>query len=118
MLTTFRTTLQDKLGTLSFKTKALSAVVFLSLLPVVGVGGLAYIVSLNNLQNTEKDGQQLITSSFSDAVTRFISIRTKDAATMGLSPIFNNSASAKVLNRQDKEKFLNDYLDRYAFYNG
>ena len=118
MLTTFRTNLQDRLNTLSFKTKALSAAVFLSLLPVVGVGGLAYFVSFNNLQTAEKDSQQLLASSFSDTIARFISIRSRDAAAMGILPIFNNSASAKVLARQDKEKFLNEYLDRYTFYNG
>jgi methyl-accepting chemotaxis protein len=118
MLTTFKTTIQDRLNTLPFRTKAIATAVALSLLPVLGVGGLSYIVSLKNLEATETENQQLVASAFSDALARFIAIRGKDAQAMAGLPIFNNPAVAKTITSEAKDKFLTDYLDSYKFYDG
>jgi methyl-accepting chemotaxis protein len=116
MLTTFQTNFRDKFNSLSFKTKALTAAVLLSLLPVLGVGGLAYFVSSNNLTEAETNSQKAAALSLSDALTRFISIRVKDVLSIADLPFFNNANIAKTLPLADKESFLNDYIDRYKFY--
>jgi hypothetical protein len=116
MLTTFKDNFQSKLNSLSFKTKALTAAVLLSLLPVVGVGGLAYFVSSNNLTDAEKNSQQAATIALSDALTRFISIRIKDVQSLADLPFVKNVNIAKAVPQAEQEGFLNDYIDRYKFY--
>jgi methyl-accepting chemotaxis protein len=116
MLTTFRTNIQDRFNTLTFRTKAIATAVALSLLPVIGVGGLSYIVSLKNLEAAETENQQLVASAFSDALARFITIRGKDAEALTRLPMFNNPAVSKTLTPESKDKFLSDYITNYKFY--
>jgi methyl-accepting chemotaxis protein len=116
MLTTFKTNLQGRLNNFSFKTKAIGAAVFLSLLPVLAVGGLAYIVSYDSLVTTERENQQFAAGNLAQALARFISLRGKDAQTLSSLPIFTNATLAKTVTRQSKEDFFNNYLDRYKFY--
>ncbi|WP_310426702.1 methyl-accepting chemotaxis protein [Chamaesiphon sp. VAR_48_metabat_135_sub] len=117
MLTTFKTNFQSKLNSLSFKTKAISAAVLLSLLPVLGVGGLAYIVSQNNLRSTETNDQQVIASALEAALSRFILLRGKDMDTIANLPVLEDAKISASLTIGQKENFLNDYIDRYKFYN-
>jgi methyl-accepting chemotaxis protein len=116
MLTTFTSKFQDKLRTTSFKTKAISVAVFLSLLPVVGVGGLAYTVSKHNLETTETESQQFAAESLSKALARFITLRGKDMQTVADLPFINDVKGAKALSVAEKESFLSDYVDRYKIY--
>ncbi len=116
MLSTFKTNLQDKLANVSFKSKALSAAVILSLLPVIGVGALAYIVSDNNLKQTEQDNQQATAIALSGSLGRFISQRGKDIQTVADLPLVKNAQISKSLTVAAKEDFLNDYIDRYKLY--
>jgi 23S rRNA pseudoU1915 N3-methylase RlmH len=116
MLSTFTTNFQDKFNSISFKTKAISAVVLLSLIPVLGVGTLAYIVSLNTLKETEKTNQQAATTQLSSSLLRFISLRSKDIQTVADLPLVRDAKFAKNLTMAAKESFLNDYVDRYKFY--
>jgi methyl-accepting chemotaxis protein len=116
MLTTFKTNFQSKFNNLSFKTKAISAAVALSLLPVLGVGSLAYIVSYNTLLETETIGQQATTTAMESALARFIMLRGKDMETIANLPLLKNAKVAKTLSQADQEEFLNDYLDRAKFY--
>jgi Methyl-accepting chemotaxis protein (MCP) signalling domain/Cache domain len=116
MLSTFNSNFQSKLANLSFKSKALSAAVILSLLPVLGVGTLAYIVSQNNLQETERTNQQGVATALSSSLARFISLRGKDIQTLADLPLVKNAQVAKTLTVAAKEDFLNDYVDRYKFY--
>jgi hypothetical protein len=108
--------LQTKLSQLPFRTKAIGTIVFLSLLPVLGVGGLAYVVSYNNLQTAETEAQQFNALSLGDALSRFITLRGKDVETLATLPMFNNQSVNKDLTLQSKEDFLNSYIDRYKFY--
>ena len=82
--------LQTKLSELSFKTKAIGTIVFLSLVPVLGVGTLAYVVSYNNLQATEIESQQFNALSLGNSLSRFITLRGKDVETLATLPMFNN----------------------------
>ncbi len=116
MLSTFKTSFQDKLANLSFKSKALSAAVILSLLPVLGVGTLAYIVSKNNLEATEQSNQQAVATALSGSLARFITQRGKDIQTVADLPLVKDAKISKGLTAADKEEFLNDYIDRYKFY--
>ncbi len=116
MLSTFKTNFQSKFNNLSFKTKATAVAVLLSLLPVLGVGGLAYFLSSSNLTENEADSQKAAALSLSDALTRFIGIRFKDAQSIADLPFVNNAAIAKALPLSEKERFLDDYIDRYKFY--
>jgi methyl-accepting chemotaxis protein len=116
MLSTFKTNFQDKLNNLSFKTKATAVAVLLALLPVVGVGGLAYFLSSSNLTETETNSQKAAASSLADALARFIGIRIKDVQSIADLPFVNNAAIAKALPLTEKERFLDNYIDRYKFY--
>ena len=116
MLSTFKTNFQDKLANLSFKSKALSAAVILSLLPVFGVGTLAYIVSKNNLEATEQINQQAVATALSNSLARFITLRGKDIQTVADLPLVKDAKVSKALSVAAKEDFLNDYIDRYKFY--
>ncbi len=116
MLSTFKTNLQSKLTNLSFKTKAVAAVVMLSLVPVLGVGTLAYIVSQGNLRTTETNNQQAETSALSNSLARFITLRGKDIQTIADLPLVKDAKVSKFLTQAYKEEFLNNYLDRYKFY--
>jgi Methyl-accepting chemotaxis protein (MCP) signalling domain len=116
MLSTFKTNFQSKFTNISFRTKAVSAVVILSLVPVLGVGTLAYIVSQGNLRTTETNNQQTTTSALSNSLARFISLRGKDIQTIADLPLVKDAKVAKSLTQGFKEDFLNDYIDRYKFY--
>jgi Methyl-accepting chemotaxis protein (MCP) signalling domain len=116
MLTKFTTDFQSKFNSLPFKVKATGAAVFLSLLPVVGVGTLAYIVSQNNLQAREETNQKLLTTTLSESISRFISLRLKDTQTLAALPLVKETKVAQSLTREYKENFLNDYLERYKIY--
>jgi hypothetical protein len=116
MLSTFKTNFQDKLANLSFKSKAISAAVILSLLPVVGVGTLAYIVSKINLEETEQTNQQAAATALSGSLARFIALRGKDVQTVADLPLVKDAKVSKALTVAYKEDFLNDYIDRYKFY--
>jgi methyl-accepting chemotaxis protein len=116
MLSTFKTNFQSKLNNVSFKTKATVVAVFLTLLPVVGVGGLAYFLSSNNLTVAETESQKAAALSLSDALARFIAIRIKDVGTIADLPFLNNAAIAKSVPLAAKEVYLDAYIDRYKFY--
>ena len=116
MFVKFTGDFKEKIKTLSFKTKAISAAVILSLLPVVGIGGLAYITARNNLQEAEKAAQQAATVSLSDALARFITLRGKDTQTLADLPLFNNAKLSQAFPLAEKEDFLTDYVARYKFY--
>lgn len=116
MLNKFTNNFQSKFNSLPFKVKAISAAVFLSLLPVVGVGTLAYIVSGNNLQDTEEKNQQLVTTTLSDAIARFLSLRLKDTQTLADLPLVTEAKVAQSLTKEYKENFLNEYIERYKIY--
>jgi hypothetical protein len=116
MLSTFKSTFQDRINNLSFKSKALSAAVILSLLPVLGVGTLAYIVSQNNLLETEQSNQQAAANALSSSLARFIALRGKDIQTVADLPLVKDAKVSKTLTVANKEDFLNNYIDRYKFY--
>jgi 23S rRNA pseudoU1915 N3-methylase RlmH len=116
MLSTFKTNFQDKFNNVSFKTKATAVAILLALLPVVGVGGLAYFLSSSNLTETETNSQKAAALSLADALNRFIGIRLKDAQSIADLPFINNAAIAKILPLDKKEGFLDNYIDRYKFY--
>jgi methyl-accepting chemotaxis protein len=107
---------QTKLSQLPFRTKAIGTIVFLSLLPVLGVGALAYVVSYDNLKTTETESQQFNALALSDSLARFISLRGKDVETLATLPMFDDPTSNKTLTLQSKEDFLNNYIDRYKIY--
>jgi methyl-accepting chemotaxis protein len=114
----FVTNLQEQLNNLSFKTKAISAAVFLSILPVLGVGTLAYIVSYNGLQQTEQDNQQLVTNALSDSLVRYLSLRNKDAQTLAHLPFLTDSKIAATLPAAAKNTFFDEYITRSKIFNG
>jgi Methyl-accepting chemotaxis protein (MCP) signalling domain/Cache domain len=116
MLSTFKTNFQDKLTNLSFKTKAISAAVALSLLPVLGVGSLAYIVSINTLIETETNNQQASATELTSSLSRFINLRSKDIQTLADLPLLKDAKIGKIVPLAAKEQFLNDYIDRYKIY--
>ncbi|WP_309743941.1 methyl-accepting chemotaxis protein [Chamaesiphon sp. OTE_20_metabat_361] len=118
MLSNFKTNFQSKFNNLTFKTRAIGTVVLLSVLPVATVGGLAYFASYDSLKKVETENQQLATGTLADALTRFISIRSKDAQALASSPLFDNQKISKGLTIADKEAYLNDYLARYTFFDG
>ncbi|WP_310481954.1 methyl-accepting chemotaxis protein [Chamaesiphon sp. VAR_48_metabat_403] len=116
MLSNFTSNLQSKFANISFKTKAISVAVSLSLLPVIGVGGLAYLVSQNNLRTTEKADQQSLMVGLEAALSRFIVLRGKDMQTLVDLPLFKDAKIFQSQTPAQKDKFLNDYIDRYKFY--
>ena len=116
MLSTFKTNFQSKFNNLSFKTKAIATIVLLSLLPVLGVGGLAYVVSYNNLQSAETDAQQSGTLALADAIDRFTRLRGKDIETLASLDRFTDPAIAKSITPAKNQEFFNSYADRYKFY--
>ena len=118
MLSNFQTNIQSKFDNLTFKTRAIGTVVLLSVLPVATVGGLAYFSSYDSLKKVETENQQLATGALGDALTRFISLRDKDVQTLAGLPLFKNQKISQSLKTADKEAFLNEYLDRYTFFDG
>jgi methyl-accepting chemotaxis protein len=116
MLTTFRTNIQDRFNTLSFKTKAIAAAVILSLLPVLGVGSLAYVLSYNNLETAETEAQQSDVLALRSALDRFIILRGKDIQTIADLPLAKDAKVSQSLTLSAKEDFLNSYIDRYKIY--
>uniref|UniRef100_UPI0025CF046D PDC sensor domain-containing protein n=1 Tax=Chamaesiphon sp. GL140_3_metabinner_50 TaxID=2970812 RepID=UPI0025CF046D len=118
MLSTFTSNLQSKFANISFKTRAVGALALLSILPVATVGSLAYFTSYDNLKKTEIENQQFAVSALSDTLTRFITFRNKDAQTLAGLPLFDSKKIAQSLTVEDREAFLNEFLDRYTFFDG
>ena len=116
MLNTFTTNFQDRFNTLPFRAKAIAAAVVLTLLPVVGVGTLAYLVSQNNLREAEIVSQKAASKALSVDIARFLTLRGKDIQTLAELPLVKNATVAKTLTKQYKENFLNSYLERYKIY--
>jgi methyl-accepting chemotaxis protein len=118
MLSTFKTNFQEKFNNISFKTRAIGALALLSILPVATVGGLAYFTSYDSLKKTEIENQQFAVSALSDVLTQFITLRNKDAQTLAGLPLFDSKKIAQGLTLEDREGFLNEFLDRYTFFDG
>jgi hypothetical protein len=116
MLTTFKTNFQSKLNNLSFKTKAIGTLVLLSLLPVLGVGGLSYFVSYNNLKTAEIEAQQSSAVALADAIDRFARLRGKDIETLASLERFRDPAIAKAIAPAQNQAFFDNYVERYKFY--
>ena len=113
MLTTFKNNAQSRFNEISFKTKAISMAAILSLLPVLGVGVLAYNVSLNNLKASEQTAQEASATALADSLARFITLRGKEVETLADLPLFNNVSVFKTIPTVEQESFLNDFIDRY-----
>ncbi len=111
-----QTDLLTKGKRLSLKTKAISSLILLSLLPIVGVGGIASVVSSNNLQLTEVEAQQSSTLTIGSIISDFIRLRGKDIQTIADLPIFSNSAISNKLILASQEDIFNIYVDRYRYY--
>ncbi len=116
MLTTFRTNFQDRINNLSFKTKAISVAVFLSLLPVLGVGTVSYLVSKNNLQESEINAQKLAADALASDLTRFLTLRGKDVRIAAELPLFTSPKIIAATTIADKEAFLDKFIANFNFF--
>jgi methyl-accepting chemotaxis protein len=110
MLNTFTTNFQDRINSLPFKTKAISAAVLLALLPVLGVGSVAYVVSQNNLREAESNTQKLSADALSNALVRFLTLRGKDIQVVSYLPLFTNPKVIATTTVAEKEAFLNNFV--------
>ena len=116
MLTTFKNNFQGRFSEISFKTKAISLAAILSLLPVLGVGALAYVVSFNSLKASEQTAQEAATTSLADSLSRFILLRGKDIQTLADLSQFSDPKAFKAITPAEHENFLSDYMERYKIY--
>ncbi len=116
MLTTLKTNFQDKIDALSFRNKAITVVVFLSLLPVLGVGALSYLVSKNNLLESEINTQKLAADGLSSTVSRFVGLRSKDIELISKLPLFTNPKVIATTTVSEKEGFLENFITIFSFF--
>ena len=116
MLTTLKTNFQNRIDTLSFRTKAITVVVFLSLLPVLGVGTLSYLVSKNNLLDSEINAQKLAADALSNDISRFVGLRSKDIQLISKLPSFTNPKVIINTTTSEKEVFLENFITTFSFF--
>jgi methyl-accepting chemotaxis protein len=102
---------------LSLKKKAAAFSVALGTIPVLLCGTTAYLFASNNIQKTEEDNVEFISESLSSELGRFLSIRVKDINIIAGLPMFNNPSISKVIQPQQKNLFLSNFLKNYTFYN-
>ncbi|WP_295620433.1 methyl-accepting chemotaxis protein [Chamaesiphon sp. GL140_3_metabinner_50] len=116
MSNTFKANFQDRFNSLSFKTKAVSVVVLLSTLPVVGIGGLAYMVAYDSLQTAEAEQQQYVAESFKGNLIRFMILRRKDIQSLSVSSVLTNPKLRASSSVAEIETYLDRFADTYKFY--
>ena len=111
-----QTNLLTKANNLSFKTKAIALAVLLAVLPVLGTGAFAALISAQNLRAKETAQQQLSARSLSQNLTRFLDLRSVDIQNVAIL----SSASDPVLLAKtpitEQQRLLKALSDRYQFY--
>ena len=112
----FQTSLLTKIKKNSLKTKVISTGILLSLLPVIGVGGIASVVSSNNLQRTEVETQQSTTLTMGGIISNFLQLRSQDIQTMADLPIFSDSDISQKLTLASREAIFDINIARYRYY--
>lgn len=112
----FQTSLLTKIKKNSLKTKVISTGILLSLLPVIGVGGIASVVSSNNLQRTEVEAQQSTTLTMGAIISNFLQLRSQDIQTMADLPIFSDSDISQKLTLASREAIFDINIARYRYY--
>ena len=112
----FQTSLLTKIKKNSLKTKVIGTGILLSLLPVIGVGGIASVVSSNNLQRTEVEAQQSTTLTMGAIISNFLQLRSQDIQTMADLPIFSDSDISQKLTLASREAIFDINIARYRYY--
>lgn len=112
----FQTSLLTKIKKNSLKTKVIGTGILLSLLPVIGVGGVASVVSSNNLERTEIEAQQSTTLTKGGIISNFLQLRSQDIQTMADLPIFSDSDISQKLTLASREAIFDINIARYRYY--
>jgi Methyl-accepting chemotaxis protein (MCP) signalling domain/Cache domain len=111
-----QTNLLTKANNLSFKTKAIALAVLLAVLPVLGTGAFAALISAQNIRAKETEQQQSAARSLSQNLTRFLDLRSVDIQNVGILALANNPVLLAKTPIAAQQRVLKALSDRYQFY--
>lgn len=101
---------------MSLKNKAIVFAITLGTLPVLGCGAMAYYLTNKNTVNSAIQYQASRTTSLSDKVNRFLFERYGDIQVIASLPVLNDPKIAAATSFQEKQAFLNKYVQTYGVY--
>ena len=100
----------------SFKTKIIALAILVTVIPILGTGTFAALLSAKNIREREVRQQQLLAKSLSQNLTRFIGLRSLDIQNISiLSPASDPAVLAKTP-IAEQERLLKTVSERYKFY--
>ncbi|MBW4618011.1 MAG: HAMP domain-containing protein [Cyanosarcina radialis HA8281-LM2] len=101
---------------LSLRTKAVALAITLGIVPVVGIGTVAYYFANQQLVQEIKQERRYRTQLISNILASFLSERYADISLMASLPIFSNSNLAAGATAKEKQTVLDNYLKYYGYY--
>ncbi len=101
---------------LGLQTKTTALAIAIGTLPVLGVGGLAYVVADRTISNQISQSEQSRSVGLADKVNRFMSQRLGDIQVLARNPAFTVSRNAATLTTADKNNILSTFVQSYGVY--
>jgi methyl-accepting chemotaxis protein len=111
-----QTNLRTKANHLSFKTKAISLAVLLAVVPVLGTGAFAALISAQNIRAKETEQQQASARALSQNLTRFLDLRSVDIQNVSLLSTASDPVLLLKTPIVEQQRVLKALADRYQFY--
>lgn len=108
--------LLDRFATLGLGTKATLLAITLGTLPVLGIGGLAYVVGDQVISNQIAKAEQSRTVGLSDKLNRYMDDRFSDLQYLAKSPTFANPKIRASLTRENKDIELTTFVQAKTMY--
>ncbi|MBD2177581.1 methyl-accepting chemotaxis protein [Pseudanabaena sp. FACHB-1998] len=102
---------------LGLRTKTTILAVLIGTLPVLLIGGTAYLFSSRSLDERVQDTQQQKTNAIAGKLNQFIYDRYGDIQVLANHPILTNRKVQAVMPQAERESILNDYAKTYGVYN-
>lgn len=106
----------SKLGALGLEKKATLLAIALGTLPVLGIGGLAYVVADRTISDQISKAEQSRSVGLSDKLNRYMDDRFSDAQYLAKQPIFANAKVRSTLTRENKDSDLTGFIQSKNMY--
>ncbi len=106
----------DRLARLGLERKATLLAIALGTLPVLGIGGLAYVVADRTISDQITKSEQARSVGLADKVNRFMKERFGDIQILAKLPAYNSAKVASLLTQADKDNLLTSYAQSSGVY--
>ncbi len=103
-------------GALGLEKKATLLAIVLGTLPVLGIGGLAYVAADRAISDQISKAEQSRSVGLADKVNRFMKERFGDIQVLAKLPSYNSSQVSGLLTQADKDNLLTSFSQSMGVY--